>query len=76
MTDTPRKRRRGPTLSSALTQALKAGVVPVGATIAPDGSVSINFGKRDDIENSKTNGNDNNPWDEVLIDAAHKERAS
>ena len=45
MTDTPRKRRRGPTLSSALTQALKAGVVPVGATIEPDGKISLKFGK-------------------------------
>ena len=65
MTDTPRKRRRGPTLSSALTQALKAGVIPVGATIAPDGSVSLEFGKRGDVEDNKTNGN---PWDEVLHD--------
>jgi hypothetical protein len=53
MTDAPRKRRRGPTLASALTQALKAGVVPVGATIAPDGSVSLEFGKPDGKDEQK-----------------------
>jgi hypothetical protein len=53
MTDAPRKRRRGPTLASALTQAHKAGVVPVGATIAPDGSVSLEFGKRDGKDEQK-----------------------
>jgi hypothetical protein len=59
MTDMPRKRRRGPTLSSALTQALKAGVIPVGATIGPDGSVSLEFGKRDGKDEQK---NDLDKW--------------
>jgi hypothetical protein len=59
MTDTPRKRRRSLTLSSALTQALKAGVIPVGATIAPDGSVSLEFGKRDGKDELK---NDLDKW--------------
>jgi hypothetical protein len=59
MTDAPSKRRRGPTLASALTQALKAGVVPVGATVAPDGSVSLEFGKRDGKDEHK---NDLDEW--------------
>lgn len=63
-------RKRKPSLSSALTQALKAGVVPTGATIAPDGSVSLNFGRRDEVEN-KANGNKTNPWDEVLDHERH-----
>ena len=65
-------RKRKPSLSSALTQALKAGVVPTGATIAPDGSVSLNFGRYDEIENN-ANGN---PWDEVLTNAQNQKRPS
>jgi hypothetical protein len=59
MTDTPRKRRRGPTLSRAITQALKAGVVPVGATIEPDGKISLEFGKCDSKDEQK---NDLDNW--------------
>ena len=43
----------------------------VGATIAADGSKTLKFGKADG-----ENAMNTNPWDEVLIDAAHKERAS
>ncbi len=59
MTEMPRKRRRGPTLAGALTQALKAGVLPVGATIAPDGSVSLEFRKRDGKDEQE---NDLDKW--------------
>jgi hypothetical protein len=70
MTETAPRRRRRPTPAYALTQARKAGFVVTSATLAPDGSVSLQFGEHEDVNLR------NNPWDEVLIDAPHKERAS
>ena len=58
-----RTRQRRPTLTTALAQAAKAGMTVSGATIAPDGSVTLTFG-----DGSTTT---TNPWDEVLTDAAH-----
>jgi hypothetical protein len=52
-----RKRRpRKPTLAGALKQASKAGVDVKGATLAADGSVSLQFGEAEPSEAS-------NPWD-------------
>jgi hypothetical protein len=42
---TMRQRRRRPTLAGALKQASKAGVNVKGATVAADGSVSLQFGE-------------------------------
>ena len=53
----PRKRReRKPTLAGALKQASKAGAKVRGATMAADGSVSLQFGEAEPSEAS-------NPWD-------------
>jgi hypothetical protein len=40
-----RTRKRKPTLTTALKQAAKAGATVSGATIAPDGTISISIGK-------------------------------
>jgi hypothetical protein len=48
MTETTHRRRRRPTLAYALTQARKAGFVVTSATIAPDSSVLLDFGKPGD----------------------------
>ena len=64
-----RQTRRRPALAAAIKQAVKAGLEVVGATLAPDGSVSLEFCKRGDDGRSGKN-----PWDEVLIDAADKKR--
>ena len=50
MTDTVRKRRRGPTLLHALNQAIKAGIVPAAATVHSDGRILLEFDKREDKE--------------------------
>ncbi len=66
MTDTTTRKRKRPSLSSLLTQMLKAGVVPTGMTMAPDGSVSLNFGKRDEIESKANNHSEKkNEWDSI-----------
>ena len=52
-----RRRHREPTLTSAIKQARKAGLIPVGATMESDGKISrisLEFGKRD-CENKKEN---------------------
>jgi hypothetical protein len=53
-----RRRKRRPTLASVTTQALKAGATK--ATLAPDGTVSLEFSKPG-VEPTPAN-----PWDEVL----------
>lgn len=55
MTEMVTRKRKRPSLTSALTQALKAGVVPTSATVALDGSVVISFGKREDTERKPEN---------------------
>ena len=52
-----RTRQRRPSLTTALAQAAKAGLTVSGATIAPDGSVTLKFGDGSTVTN---------PWDEVL----------
>jgi hypothetical protein len=64
-TRTPKGKRK-PTLTTALTQAAKAGATVSGATITPDGSVALTFGE------APTTGN---PWDEVL-NAPNQKRTS
>jgi hypothetical protein len=60
------KRPHKPTLKSALTQAQKAGVTPTSATIAPDGSVKLEFGKREDVEsNANGKAEEKNEWDNI-----------
>jgi hypothetical protein len=51
-----KRRERKPTLAGALKQASKAGVDVKGATLAADGSVSLQFGEAEPSEAS-------NPWD-------------
>ena len=57
-TEKPARKRRArkPTLAGALKQASKAGVDVKGATLAADGSVSLQFGEAEPSEAS-------NPWD-------------
>ena len=50
----PARHRRKPTLTSALKQAGKAGVNVAGATIEPDGSVSLAFSNRVDMDADNT----------------------
>ena len=50
------RRRRLANLATALKQAGKAGFGVAGATIAPDGSVSLNFGEA--APYNKTNKDD------------------
>jgi hypothetical protein len=65
-------RMRKPNLAAAIRQARKAGVDVSGATIGPDGSVSLTFGQP-----VKSDGNcDGNPWDEVLTNAPDEKRPS
>lgn len=75
MVDSPKQRRRPrPTLTVAINQLRKAGVAMnelAEATIGPDGGVSLKFGRPD-----ASGGSDKNPWDEVLINAPDKKRAS
>ncbi len=59
-----RKRKRRPTLASVSRQALKAGATR--ATLAPDGTVSLEFGGAHDTKIELTN-----PWDEVLGHGPH-----
>jgi hypothetical protein len=56
-----RSRQRKPRLDAALKQASKAGVTVASATIAPDGSVSLTFGKPGDVVDQEFN-----PWNKVL----------
>jgi hypothetical protein len=51
-----KRREHKPTLAGALKQASKAGVDVKGATLAADGSVSLQFGEAEPSEAS-------NPWD-------------
>jgi hypothetical protein len=63
-TSPPRKRRlRKPKLADALKAAKKAGTNVTGATLAPDGSVSLTFG-----ETAKRNGSDD--LDQWMADCA------
>jgi hypothetical protein len=57
-TEKPARKRRArkPTLAGALKQASKAGVDVKGATLAADGSMSLQFGEAEPSEAS-------NPWD-------------
>ena len=64
-------RKRKPSLRNALSQSYKAGAIPTSATMKPDGTVVIGFGKRGDIEPDKTSDNKINPWDEVLDHERH-----
>lgn len=59
------RRKRKPTLASVSKQALKAGATKV--TLAPDGTVSLEFGKLE----SDTRVELTNPWDEVLGHGPH-----
>ena len=56
-----RRSPRNPTLASALKQATKAGVAVAGATINPDGSVEVEFGKSGQPGHAA-----GNEWDKVL----------
>jgi hypothetical protein len=58
------RRKRRPTLVSVSRQALKAGATKV--TLAPDGTVSLEFG-RSTLDPSPST----NPWDEVLSRGPH-----
>jgi septal ring factor EnvC (AmiA/AmiB activator) len=69
----PAGRKRKMSLSDAIKQAKKAGEAVAGATLAADGSVSLTFGQPDA---TKANGNGDNPWDEVLTNAADQKRTS
>jgi hypothetical protein len=67
------QKRRRPSLTTAINQAVKAGAsvdTLTEASIGPDGTVSLKFGKRN------AGGNNENPWDEVLIDASDKKRSA
>lgn len=59
-----RRRKRRPTLASVSRQALKAGATKV--TLAPDGTVSLEFGGSSLEPLPPTN-----PWDEVLDHGPH-----
>jgi len=50
-----RKRRHRPSLKAALRQSSQAGAIPTSATIAPDGTVVIGFGRRDEVEKRPEN---------------------
>jgi hypothetical protein len=60
-----RRRHRKPSLAAAIKQARAAGVDVQGATLAPDGSISLQFGE------PATPAAKVNPWDEVLSDDRH-----
>jgi hypothetical protein len=59
------RRRRMPSMATAIRQAEKAGKAVSGATIHGDGSVSLTFTNAPDAPSS------GNPWDEVLKHDAH-----
>lgn len=59
-----RRPKRRPTLASVSRQALKAGATK--ATLAPDGTVSLEFGWSSLEPSPPTN-----PWDEVLDHGPH-----
>jgi hypothetical protein len=62
-----RQRQRKPTLASALKQANKAGAAVSGATLAPDGSVSLTFG-----EGHRSNGPDDLDRELEEFEARHE----
>jgi hypothetical protein len=62
----PRKRK--PSVRAMISEAKKADAK---VTVAPDGSVSLQFGEAKTEANGGTNIN---PWDKVLIDVADKKR--
>jgi hypothetical protein len=65
MTDTTTRKRKRPSLISALAQVQKAGFEPTSATVTAD-SVVIGIGRRDEVE-GKTNNNseEKNEWDNI-----------
>jgi hypothetical protein len=66
---TGRPRKRKPSLSSALSNARRAGMAIKSAVVEADGRIVLTFG-----EPGNAADNDANPWDEVLSDAADKKR--
>jgi hypothetical protein len=59
-------------LARAIRSARAAGATKTHVEIGKDGVISMDV----DLVESATNGKENlNPWDEVLTDAADKERA-
>lgn len=54
------KRKRKPSMTRTLTQAAKAGVTVSGATVGPDGTISITIDKP-----GTSNDTDHNEWDTV-----------
>jgi hypothetical protein len=65
-----RRRHRKPSLAAAIKQARKAGVDVQGATVRPDGSVSLTFGHPAE---SNVAGN---PWDGAVDDLLKDRRKS
>jgi hypothetical protein len=61
----PTRRERRRTLTTAIKQAAKAGVIVSGATIAPDGTISISFEKPSIASHGNDNDRDRNEWDTV-----------
>jgi hypothetical protein len=57
-----KRRVRRPTLKQVLAQAQRAGRSVAGATVKPDGSVSLEFGQPATITDENFSAN---PWDAV-----------
>jgi hypothetical protein len=59
------RRKRKPTLASALKQASKAGASVAGATITPDGSVKLEFGDVEKTDQANGKAEEKNEWDSI-----------
>lgn len=73
----PKRRKRKPRLATVINDAAKAGHAVTGATVRPDGAVSVEFGTTSTTADEMSgNGASTNPWDEVLSNAADQKRPS
>ena len=66
MTEPSQQRQRGPTLTTLIKQAEKAGKRVILATVRTDGSKTLTFGNADNEDNPTVN-----PWDAVLNHDRH-----